>query len=124
MQLKQLNVLMFDDLAIEQGFFLGNVLFVVLYYSSAEGKMAGNLLLFKVEPRDSPKRNKCLRIHVYSVQRQREMATGKKVEGGKESISSTPCSPQMNLSCSVIFSLSLFFFPFPYSPAPSYIYCS
>lgn len=46
-------------------------------------------------------------------------------EGGKESISSTPCSPQMNLSCSVIFSLSpSFFSPFPYSPAPSYIYCS
>ncbi len=45
--------------------------------------MAGNLLLFKVGPRDSPKRNKSLRIHVYSVQRQREMATGKKSGGRK-----------------------------------------
>ncbi len=74
---------MFDYLVIEQGFFLFNVLFVVFYYSSAEGKMAGNLLLFKVGPRNSPKRNKSLHIHVYSVQRQREMATGKKSGGRK-----------------------------------------
>lgn len=76
---------MFDDLAIEQGYFLGNVLFFVLYYSSAEGKRAGNLQLFKVEPRDSPKRHKSLRIHVYFVQRQREMSSGKKwSEGGRK----------------------------------------
>lgn len=80
-----------------------------LYYSSAQGTRAGNLLLCTVKLR-----HKSLRIHVYFAQRQRERWQQEKSgarEGGKESISSTPCSPQMNLSCSFIFSLppSLFF---------------
>lgn len=93
--------------------------FFVLYCSSSEGKRAANLLLFKVEPRDSPRRHKSLHIHVYFVQRQREMATGKKwSEGGRKGehflhplFSSDELIMQRH-----IFSLSLFFFPFPIQP--------
>jgi len=59
----------------------------VLYYSSAEGTRAGNLLLCTVKQRS-------LSIHVYFAHRQREMATGKKkVAGGREERRAFPPPP-------------------------------
>lgn len=61
---------------------------IKLYHSSAQGMRAGNLLLCTVKLR-----HKSLRIHVYFAQRQREMATGKKVERGREERRAFPPPP-------------------------------